>query len=56
MPEEVHTSLGIAVEKMERSQWSFGIGLSHWFNETYVFINIFKWMITIGMVGKIRKE
>ena len=31
-----------------KGMWSFGIGLSHHFGETYVYINFFRWSISIG--------
>ena len=35
-------------EGMYEGIWSFGICLSHWEDETYVFINLFKIRIYIG--------
>lgn len=34
----------VAGEKM----WSIGCCLSHWDAETYLYINLFKWTLTIG--------
>ena len=39
---------GIQVDKMHDQSWSFGMCLSHQFNETYVFINFFRWSVSIG--------
>ena len=39
---------GIKVTEMGRGEWSFGICLSHYFDETYIYINLAKWSITIG--------
>ena len=41
---------GIKVDKMHDSCWSFGACLSHEFNETYLFINFFRWSIAIGRI------
>lgn len=46
------TKFGISIEKLDKSQWSFCIGLSHWVNETYLFINLFRWSISIGKIQK----
>ena len=37
-------------EKMYDGQWSFGVCLSHSVEETYVYINLFKWSISIGKI------
>lgn len=50
------TRWGIKVEKFMEDQWSFGVCLSHWWDETYVFINLFKWSISIGKVMKELEE
>lgn len=39
---------GIKVEKYEKGMWSICFGLTHWFDETYIYINLFKWSIAIG--------
>lgn len=41
---------GVKIDKMMSESWSFGICLSHWKEETYVFINFFKWSISIGKI------
>ena len=42
---------GIVVEKVWEGSWSFGMCLSHSFDgQTYLFINLFKWTISIGKV------
>lgn len=43
---------GVNIETMMDGQWSLGICLSHWIDETYLFINLFKWTITIGKIAK----
>lgn len=50
---ETDVGWGISVERMMDEQWSVGFSLSHLWDETYLFINFFKWTISIG---KIRKE
>ena len=32
---EQKLSVGIAISKMEKGQWSFGVCFSHYFDETY---------------------
>ncbi len=39
---------GVEIDKMRKHQWSFGICISHDEAETYLFINFFKWSISIG--------
>ena len=42
---------GVVVEKVWEGSWSFGMCLSHSFDgQTYLFINLFKWTISIGKV------
>ena len=45
---EQKLSAGIEISKMEKGQWSFGVCFSHYFDETYLYINLIKWTITIG--------
>lgn len=45
------TKFGIKVDKLWEGRWSFGICFSHDRPETYIFINFFKWTITIGMLA-----
>lgn len=39
---------GIKARKQPEGMWSFGLALSHWKPETYLYINLFKWSIHIG--------
>ena len=43
---------GIKVDKQFQGAWSFGSCISHSFGETYLFINFFKWTISIGYLFK----
>lgn len=43
---------GISVDEMTKDSWSVGICLSHWVDETYIFINFFKWSMSIGKIAK----
>ena len=38
----------IKTYKQSRDMWSFCIGLSHFVDETYLYINFFRWSISIG--------
>lgn len=42
------TKFKIEIKKGTKDNWEFGINISHYFNETYIGINIFKWSIYIG--------
>lgn len=39
---------GIKLNTHMQGMWSVGISLSHWNEETYLYINFFKWSINIG--------
>ena len=47
---KVKPKFGIKIDKVWKGAWSFGICLSHGFGETYIFINLFKWSISIGLL------
>ena len=53
MEERNNIKFGISIDKLSFNRWSFGIGLSHEFEETYLFVNFFKWSISIGFFHKI---
>ena len=42
----------IKVDKIAVDDWSIGSCFSHSFGETYLFINFFKWSISIGWLFK----
>ena len=42
----------IKVDKIAVDCWSIGSCFSHSFGETYLFINFFKWSISIGWLFK----
>lgn len=48
MDNENKTRFRINIDKMEKGRWSFGICLSRWYEELYIYINIFRWSIAIG--------
>ena len=39
---------GIDFQGGLKERWSFGINFSYWKPEIYLFINLFRWTITIG--------
>lgn len=45
------TKFRIKIDKMSAHTWSFGICISHWYDETYLFINAIKWSISIGFLS-----
>jgi hypothetical protein len=45
---EAKLKCGINFQTRPEGIWSFGICLSHWEPETYLYINFFKWTISIG--------
>ena len=44
------TKFGIKVDNREEGMWSFGIGISHFVKETYLYINIYRWSVAIGLL------
>lgn len=50
MSEKNNTKFGIKIDRMHPSQWSIGICFSHFMDETYLFINLFIWSISIGLL------
>ena len=38
----------IKTDKHPNGMWSFGICLSHFDDETYLYVNFFKWCVSIG--------
>ena len=53
---ECECKFGIKVDKVCNEMWSFCIGISHMFSETYVFINVFRWSISIGWLMQYKNE
>ncbi len=49
---ETELKFGINIEKHDRDMWSFGICLSHWDDETYIYANFYRYSISIGKIRK----
>lgn len=45
---ETKTKFKVDIFKNRREIWSFGICLMHHYEEIYVYINFFRWRISIG--------
>ena len=43
---------GIKANKLPKGTWSFGSCISHYYDETYLFINFLFWTICIGWLVK----
>ena len=52
MNDKQSTKFGIRVDKMSEHQFSIGLCFSHWVDETYLCLNLFKWTISIGFIGE----
>jgi len=50
--EEQKLKINIEIVGIEKDEWSIGICLSHSIDETYVYINLVKWIISIGKFRK----
>lgn len=48
MDEYNKTRFRIQIDKRPDDMWSFCIGLSHFVDETYLYINFFRWSVAIG--------
>ena len=44
------TKFRVKVDKIIQEAWSIGLCLSHWYDETYLYINLLKWSISIGFL------
>ena len=42
------TKFQVLVDKHPKGMWSFGICISHFYDETYIYLNLFKISISIG--------
>ena len=49
---EEKLKFGIDITKNDRGIWSFGVCLSHYGDETYIFVNFHRYSITIGKFYK----
>lgn len=45
------TKWSVKCIKLLPGQWSFCLGLTHDCEETYIYINFFKWTIIIGKIN-----
>lgn len=46
------TKFRVKVDKHSDGLWSFGACLSHFYDETYLYINLFKYTVSIGFLYK----
>lgn len=55
---ELKLVFGIRIDKIPKGMWSFGICLSHSYEETYIYINLFKITISVGRLykGRLKKQ
>ena len=49
---EEKLKFGIEITKNDRRVWCFGVGLSHYEDETYIYANFYRYSITIGKFYK----
>lgn len=50
MSDKSKVKFSIKVDKMGDYQFSIGACISHWQDETYLFLNLFKWSVSIGLL------
>jgi hypothetical protein len=46
--QEQKLKFGVTCAQLDKDMWSLGIALSYSYNETYLYINLFKLSISIG--------
>lgn len=51
-----NVKFSIKTDKQPKGFWSFCIGLTHMIEETYLYINFFKWSVAIGFLYDFRDE
>lgn len=50
MSDKTKVKFSIKVDKMWNDQFSIGACISHWMDETYLILNLFKWSVSIGFL------
>lgn len=50
MGEKQKGKFGVTSNKLIKGQWSFGFAITHDEYETYLYINLIKWSIAIGIL------
>ncbi len=50
MGEKQKGKFGVTGNKLMKGQWSFGFAITHDEYETYLYINLFKWSVAIGIL------
>ena len=49
---ETELKFGIDIKKNDKDMWCVGISLNHWYNETYICVGFFRYVISIGRIRK----
>lgn len=52
MSETSGIMFGFRINKLWGRQFSLGVAINHWAEETYLFISFIKWTIAIGFLYK----
>lgn len=50
MREKQKDKFGVTCNKLMKGQWSIGIAITHDEYETYLYINLIKWSVAIGIL------
>ena len=53
---ELEYYFGLQCDRILPHSWSFGFGLSHMGKETYIYINFYHWMISIGRLSRLSEK
>ena len=56
MNELNETEFRIVIDKQPKRVWSFGICISHFYDETYIYLNLFKISISIGKLSTLQRD
>lgn len=52
MLENNGTTFRVQIDPMHDREWSLGIALTHWCDETYLCFNLILWRVSIGILYK----
>ena len=52
MNKKCETKFAVKVDKNDPNCWCIGVCISHWWTETYLYLSLLKWSISIGFLDK----
>lgn len=52
MPTRSTTKFAVKIDHVTERSWIVGISLNHWYDETYLFVHLLRWSVSIGFLYK----